>query len=257
MTLAANPMSSRDAKKAKFERRIARALFTAMPDLPYKAWRSSDDPEIDVIVERSDGAMIALEVTRLHPSGGAAARRWEGAQDRILVIAESRYLQSGGPELEVVVFWSNWVDPTGRPLSAIGAELAAFVAANLPPENGERDISIEDENEPELPYAVDRVLIRHFPGVLKGWHSPRSGFVPDLARDDIQERLTAKAGKPKRYRLAYAERWLVLAVGAEGRSTWANVPNHLGVIPFESTFDRAFVVRPPNTAVELLLTTTS
>jgi hypothetical protein len=232
------------------------ALFAAKPELRQRTWRASDDPEVDVLVARTDGGVIAVEVTRLHPNGGQDARRWEATQEKVVERAALAYEERGLPDLDVVVFWNEWTDPTKHRQTKLAADLVEFVAANVPEEGEAVGFEVGDDAGAELPYGVDAIEIRRLGDFPNHWHSPRSAFPPHVSVQEIEERLAAKDAKPRKYRRVYDERWVLLVVGGEGRSTWGIIPPTLDHHRFMSSFDRAFVVRPPREAVELQLSHT-
>ena len=227
-------------------------LFRAKPELLQRSWRASPDPEVDVLVARLDDKVIAVEVTRVLPNGGEAARRWESVQDRVVARAMDRYAQAPGPPIEVVTFWNAWTDPTSRRETTVVDGLVAFVNDHLPPDGEVVDFDVTDDPSLKLPYAIDRISIRNL-GFPSHWHSPRFGIVGSLNRDAVASRIAAKNRKVLRYRGEYAERWLLLAVGVEGPSSWAIPTPELRESPFESHFDRVFVIFPRRAAVELSL----
>ena len=232
---------------------MVRALFDAFPDLRHRSWRASPSPEMDVVVARSDGGIIGVEVTRLHPTGGEDARRWEGTQDAIVNDAASRHESKELPNLEVVVFWSAWVDPTTRRRATIVEDLSDFVAEHTPAEGEVADWDRCDDDAPLLPHAIDRVQIRRLFPHPNHWHSPRSASPAQVSASEIRERIRVKESKLRSHRGSYDERWLVLAFGTEGPSTWGLIGSDLGHTEFACSFDRVFVVRPPNEGIELAL----
>jgi len=228
------------------------SLFRAMPHLLQRSWRSSPDPEVDILVARQDGGIIAVEVTRLHAGGGEEARRWEEIRRGIVERAAKAYVARGLPDLEVVVFWSVWIDPTKQQRDQVAAELADFVVAHIPELGDALDFDAMDGSTTELPRGIDGVHLRRY-GRGNHWHYAQSGLIADVSASEIRARLAAKDAKPQQYRGSYAERWLLLAVGAEGPSTRGNLPRSLADEQFTSSFDRVFLVRPPNEAIELAL----
>jgi hypothetical protein len=208
-------------------------------------------PEVDVLVERLDGATIAVEVTRLHPGGGEAARKREGTQETILSKALAEYNRRGLPPVEVVVFWDAWSDPTHIRQATLAQALADFVSAHVPEADEAVGFGVTDPHPLELPHGVDSIEIRRFGGISGHWHALRSMVLADVSLADIRERVATKGLRVAKYKGDYAERWLVLVVGAEGPSTWGEVPEQLQRVEFPSAFDRIFVVQNPSSAVEL------
>jgi hypothetical protein len=147
--------------KADIELSVVRALFAANPDLRQGRWIPSPDPDVDVLAWRGDGGVIAIEVTRLHPSGGQQARKWEGAHARILAKAKKLCAKRGLLAIEVVVFWSNWVDPTPHQRRTATA-LADFVLNHLPRRGDAIAFDSAAANTIELRRAVGAIELRRF-----------------------------------------------------------------------------------------------
>ena len=226
--------------KADFELKAVSALFRGIPAILQRRWIPSPDPEVDVLVERLDGALIAVEVTRLLPGGGEAFRRWEAAQENVLKMAATIYEGYRLPNVEVVVLWSAWTNPEPKQ-NATAAELANFVAAHLPAQGDAIGFDSARDDGVHLPRAVAGFEIRRLVDDLSMWHAPRAAFLSDITPQEIEERLAAKNPKPATYQGSYAECWLVLAVGLEDRATWGSIPESLTLHVFQSTFDRVFV----------------
>ena len=241
------------ADKAAFELNMVRALFDAIPSLRQRSWHTSPNPEIDVIVALLNGGIVGVEVTRLHPTGGQETRRWEATHDAIVNSAQTKYESKDLPNVEVVVFWSAYIDPTRMRRDKIADDLVAFVSAHTPPAGEAWDFDASDENPRELPHAIDRILVRRLLGYADHWHSPRGAFPAEVSVSKVQESLSAKERKLNKYRESYDEVWLLLVVGSEGPSTWGVMHPELGHVEFTSSFDRVFIVSAPQSAIELRL----
>jgi hypothetical protein len=238
--------------KAAFELNMVKALFAAMPSLRQRSLRPSDTPEVDVLVTSIDGREIGVEVTRLHPTGGVEARRWESTQQSISRRAQQMYENDGFPPVEVVILWSEWVDPSAKRITDVARCLKDFVVDHLPDFGHSVEVRLEDVNRSELPHGIAGIQIRRFFPDVSHWHAPRAGFPGTITAAQIRERISAKDAK-LRVAPRFSERWLVLAFGGEGRSTWGRIPDDLVDTEFRSCFDRAFLVDASYLAIELLL----
>ena len=202
-------------------------------------------PEPDSLVIHPDFTpCLGVEVTELQPLG--QKRRLAQSEGEGIVQAARRiYLADGGPELFVSVNWSEEAAPAKVDRRPLAEQLATFVRERIPQDRQRLEFDRADWPEPPLPVGVDRVTINRLVGFTANWSTPSSGFVPAIARSDIEEALERKRLKPLNYKAPYAQRWLLLVTGAGGRATWGRVQPDQVQEPFESSYERVFLLTTP------------
>jgi hypothetical protein len=199
-------------------------------------------PEPDVVFTHAQtGELIGVEVTEVHPSGAEQRRREEEAEG-IVQQAQRSFTDAGGPALHVSVIWADSVVFNKRVRRKYTEALLNVVQAAVPRDGHRLDIDQCDDPPPNLPTWFERVSIARPRGVDGVWSCPRAMYVPTVSRSDVCEALERKNPKPALYRVLYRQRWLLLVASGSGPSTWGLLKSELREAPYESSFDRLFIL---------------
>ena len=219
---------------AQFERfATACALVPAGPRV------QPDPPEPDVVAG-PPGKQVGVELTDLQPTeDGDEKRRREGEQALVVAAARDAYVRGGHPPAHVWVSWTRHASLASR--SAVADRIAAIVAAHPPQGADLRELGTGFEPIAQDLPVVSIAVARASTYEASDWRDGDMHEVGFCSAEYVQARIARKDAKVSGYRGAYAERWLVLVVGAAGPSTWGDVPADVRDAKFESAYDRVFV----------------
>lgn len=197
---------------------------------------------------RSPQALSALRspdyVARIQRRGCRTGKLKPGGT-RFLVGAYREWSRAGLPPVTVHVRAVPSVAPEKGAVPALARQLVSFVAARVPPVGGAASFERDWRTwalSPILPEGVAAIdILRPSYHDEAYWFMPRAGMVPDLSATLVQNRVSLKNERFRRYAAPPASNWLLLVVeGTAPSSTFTFVPEALEHT-YESVFSKTFL----------------
>lgn len=210
-------------------------------DFPRGEVRRGTPPEPDFVVESAPGETVGIEVTELYHDEASGSSSKVQESERIGVVrAACRQLEEAGVgPLNVAVHFVSQTAITKRHRAALSSRIASLVTEHAPTFEG--TVTIENRFDGSFPESVLAIRVSRIPVLTRHhWSVPMTGYLrPDFV-DDLQARITAKAGRHKSYRRASERCWFLVVASGFGPSSLFDPSGPTLSHVYESPFERTF-----------------
>jgi hypothetical protein len=198
------------------------------------------DDNPDVLVKTPEG-YYGIEHTRLYHG---TLKEQESIEQRIVERAKERYESLGTPPLYATVLFDSKVRLGVRDIDAIAANLKGMVHEYIPAV-GEH-FTLEGWRFISRGYSpsVSAIFIdRPSESCEMFWAVGRGGAVPNLAPEQIRERIQDKEAKLVKYRDKCSKVWLLIVEDGFTPSSHFVISDEVMNQVYESSFDQIFLFR--------------
>lgn len=225
--------------------RLIEAMGDAAP-APAAAFGDSENP--DFILPRPDGSTLGIEITVLHhprqPNGRMPLRQEEGIQERICRGVEQRWKQSGIPLGEVSIHFLGRNLPSKKDEPQVVDALLSVIRRVDKLVEGTANIDRDKLwHHPLLGGLVQSITVARWQGYERPYvHAPCGAFLPSLSSTILQESISKKSSRCSEYRENCDEVWLVMVHNESGLATHFDRREVDVSAPFETEFDRVWLL---------------
>jgi len=219
----------------------AQLLFDVLPTVLTAPLERGVPPEPDVIARIKNGE-LGVEFTRIVLEREMVRR--EGEQQRVMARARAEFDSSQSQRILVNASWSEEVQFTKVARPTLVARLLAEIESMLAEGRDQvaRCVYPSIASPPRdsafgyIELVRDAAYVESAFGLMLSWNHTARGIA------FLQEQLSRKHSKPSNYRGEYSERWVVLVHAGETQSSSVVLKDAVWTHPFESPYDRAFVL---------------
>ena len=210
----------------------------SFPDFPEGILCFDDNP--DVLIRTSEG-FSGVEHTRLYR---AVLKEQESLEHRIVDRAKEIYESSGGAPLYVTVLFNSNIRLRLKDIDSIAASLTGIVCSYIP-NVGEHFVLegwrfVSERCSP----SIRTVFIDRPDNTCEMfWGVSRGGAVPNLASEQIRERIEDKEAKLGKYLSRCTKIWLLIVEDGFGPSSYFVISDEIKKQTYKSSFDRIFLFR--------------
>ncbi len=198
------------------------------------------DDNPDVLIKTPQG-FLGVEHTRLYRT---LLKEQESLEQRIVDRAKEIYESSGGAPLYITVMFDSKIRLSVRDIESIAASLKGIVCRYIP--NVGEPFVLEGwrfGSEGCSPSVRTIFIDRPDNSCEMFWGVGRGGAVPDLASEQIRERIEDKEAKLGNYLSRCSKIWLLIVEDGFGPSSYFVISDEVKKQIYESSFDRIFLFR--------------
>lgn len=198
------------------------------------------DDNPDVLVKTPDG-IWGIEHTRLY---WGKLKEQESLEQRIVDRAKEVYESGGAPPLYVTVLFDSKIRLGVKDIDSIAASLNGIVCRYVP--NVGEHFQLEAWRF--IPHGFSPAIMTVFIDRPNNscemfWGVGRGGAVPDLAADQIRERIQDKETKLGKYLSKCSKIWLLIVEDGFAPSGYFIISDKVKNQIYKSSFDRIFLFR--------------
>lgn len=242
--------------KAVSERRYLQAFATALRNFPAGALFKSENP--DFLLHVADG-VLGIELTRIFrpaPAGTSPAREQESLRERVVAMARDRFAEAAMPPAYVSLHFNELVPLRKRDVPHLAKMLVELASRLMPAPGGSREEEFTWWNRSYFPESMAFMRVSRLRHVQRPvWIAPSAGYVSQLSVDDVRVKIAEKDLRIPDYLSQCKRVWLVLCVGGEGLSSYAECAEDALLARYETDFERVFIYGWPSTVHELRTST--
>lgn len=212
------------------------------PDFPKGELEYGDDP--DLIVHTPDG-LLGIEHTRIFRpdrTDQIVPQEQESLEERIVNLARERYESRGGPPVTVTPYFNPHIRLGKKDVDPIAERLCDIVCRYLPATDGQVILETYHLGLQVLPTEIWAVIINRYPGFKEMfWGAARSGVVPDLEPDYLDEIIRNKETRRQKYLKRCSHIWLLIVEDGSAPSSYFTITDSAISRTYKSGFDRVFL----------------
>jgi hypothetical protein len=236
--------------------RFLQAMGGAAPGEP-TAFRQSESP--DWVLPRKSRPALGIEITTLHHRhsrhSGLTLRHEEGIQTRVCRLIERRSNDSCMWRGEISVHFTGHQLPTKDEEHPIVDALITLLNTAVPP-NDDKYTEISPESlwdHPVLGGVIHMVAIYRNSTFDRLYvHAPGAAFLPSLDTDHLNDVVSAKNEKVRKYKGICGEIWLVLVHNDVSIATHFDPRSCPSLDCADFSFDRIFLLDQLNAQIKEL-----
>ncbi len=232
------PPPKKDVERHYFER-----FRTLLQPFPEGTVASTEEP--DFLVAGS-ARTIGIELTELHrgtPPDQVPLQATEAMRHRVAAHAQELYVQAGHPPVRCTIFMRDFHIQKSE-VEPLAAAIVGIALRNLPHPNSSTHEDYDWVNRHYFPEIINSISVHRLEVITESHFTcPGATWVPTLSSADIERTLAAKEGKYAAYRQRCDEAWLLINADIGSMSTWFDFQEGAIVGPFNTSFDRVFVMR--------------
>jgi hypothetical protein len=207
-------------------------------DFPEGILCFDDNP--DVIVKTQEG-FYGIEHTRLFHG---ALKEQESLEQRIVDRAKEMYESLGAPPLYVTVLFDSKVRLGVRDIDSIAANLKGIVHGCIPAVGVHSMLEGWKFTPRGYAPSISTIFVdRPKESCEMFWAVGRGGAVPDLAPEQIRERIQGKEAKLGKYLNKCSKVWLLIVEDGFTPSSYFVISDEVKNQVHKSSFDRIFLFR--------------
>lgn len=207
-------------------------------DFPEGILCFDDNP--DVLVKTQEG-FYGIEHTRLYYG---TLKEQESLEQRIADRAKEMYESTGAPPLYVTVLFDSKVKLGVKDIDLIAADLNGMVHQHIPAVGEHLMLEgwrfISQRCSPSISVIF---IDRPDKSCEMFWGVGRGGAVPDLASEQIRERIQDKETELSRYLSKCFKVWLLIVEDGFSPSSYFVISDEIKNQVYKSSFDRIFLFR--------------
>ena len=193
-----------------------------------------------------ESRVVGIELTDLYrqASPPQAQQASEAMRRRVVARAQEIYASRQYPAVIATLFFNDRVPIKKAEVEPFSAEIADLVSKNILDANSSVEIRANRPDARRLPKVLYEFTVHRFDTVTKTFFSaPGATWAAPLGRADINRALASKAPRQLVYKTRCDEAWLVINADiAESMGTWFDFDSPPFMAPFETNFDRVFLV---------------
>ena len=231
------------ASKKDIEFRRLECFKRLISNVPRGRIEPTEAPDFLVYGE---SRVVGVELTDLYrqASPSQAQQASEAMRRRVVARAQEIYASRQYPAVIATLFFNDRVPIKKSEVEPLAAEIADLVSKNIPDVHSSVEISANWPDARWLPKVLHEFAVHRFDAVTKTFFSaPGATWVAPLGRADINRALASKAPNQLVYNARCGEVWLVINADiAESMGTWFDFDSPPFMAPFETNFDRVFLV---------------
>ena len=232
------PLSKKDIEELYLSR-----MKALLGDFPDGHIESSEEPDFLI---KGNGTRVGIELTELHrdvQAGAAPLQATEAMQHRTIQRAKQIFVSKGLPIVHCSIIMGDTHIKKDK-VEHFAQAIAAIAERNVPGPNQSRTESFEWTNRSYFPEEIDTITVYRLDQLKETFFSaPRSVWATSLTRTDIERILASKNSKYPAYRTKCDQAWLLINVDIDAMSTWHEFNKSSIALPFNTPFDRVFVLR--------------
>jgi len=198
----------------------------------------------DVLIERSPGRAVGIELTELYrstPAKQVPRQAIESLKKQAVQHAQSIYERARGPALYVYVRFGRRGDWRKSRVLSIAQQLAKIVSDHPLDMDHHIELNAWHFERGYFPEQIDTVAILRPSNITDAlWASPDGDAIPQLLPSDVQNRIDEKPSVKDYRQRATEEIWLVITYGFSVSSWFQRSDEALNHV-YKSTFDRLFL----------------
>lgn len=232
-------MKRRKVSKKDVERWHLCRFEESYSDFPSGEVHPGETPDFRIV---SPDRSVGIELTQLfRPSedGRQPLQEIERLRDLIVEKAEALYIGTGGPPLDVLVYFASHAVLNKANRDDVAARLAGLVSRRLPEAGQSYSEEYDWVNREWFPEELSYVRVVRFEHRdWSLWRASSAGFVPDVTPELIQAAIDRKVADISAHRATCDEAWLLIVADGFNISSTMSITEHSRLHRYRSPFDR-------------------
>ncbi|MES2402383.1 MAG: hypothetical protein V4573_20490 [Pseudomonadota bacterium] len=213
-------------------------------DFPVGRIEPTEEPDFLI---HAEGGVCGIELTDLHQEtkpGQIPQQASEAMRHKVVARAEELYSTGQHPPVRATFLLDDRIHIKRTEAEDIARQLADLVVQNTPQQNANVEIPSDWQDFRKLPNILHKLSVYRREQITKNFFSaPGATWVATIERADIERVLSRKEPKYLAYRTKCDAVWLVLNTDIESMATWFELDPERLTEPFQTRFDRLFLVQ--------------